>query len=146
MNRLATFFLSAALAVVCLQASEGAAAGVDRREVGIYVLTVTLLSNGNYLARWDADMGSNGTASGSWQIVGDEIHLTPKKEEGQPMTGYLRVLLLREMDGRRALIRKEDMQNEKNPFFYLYRQKEPNQAAQSTTTAGLQTFGKRMPS
>jgi hypothetical protein len=47
----------------------------------------------------------------------------PKKEEGHPMTGYLRVLLLREFEGRKALLRKEDVANVKNPFFYLYIQK-----------------------
>lgn len=91
-------------------------------------ITLSLLPNGNYLARWDADVGSNGTAAGSWMLVGDELRLDPKKEEGHPMTGYLRVLFLCQVDGRRALIRKEDIAGEGNPFFYLYLQK-PNKVA-----------------
>jgi hypothetical protein len=114
MKRLTTILLSVALAGACLQASEESAVGVYKSEVGIYVLTVTLLSNGNYLARWDADIGSNGSASGSWKLVGAEVHLTPKKEEDM-MTGYLRVLLLREFKGRKALLRKEDEDSEDSP-------------------------------
>ena len=72
-----------------------------------------------------------GRASGSWTLVDGEVRLVPKKEEGHPMTGYLRVLLLREFEGRKALIRKEDAANEKNPFFYLYLQK-PNKAPEPT--------------
>ena len=123
MNRFSTALLIGALGIANVQENESAVAGVYRNEVGINVLTVTLLPNGNYLARWDADMGSNGTASGSWQVAGDEVRLTPKKEEGRPMTGYLRILFLRELDGRKALLRKEDVENAKNPFFYLYRRK-----------------------
>lgn len=111
------------LSASSLVASERTVAGVYRSEVGIYVLTVTLLENGNYLSRWDADIGSNGTASGSWVFIDGEVRLTPKREEGHPMTGYLRVLLLRAFEGRRALLRKEDVANEKNQFFYLYLQK-----------------------
>jgi hypothetical protein len=111
------------LSASSLLASEKSAAGVYRSEVGIYSLIVSLLPNGNYLARWDGDIGPNGTASGSWTLVDDEVRLIPKKEEGHPMTGYLRVLLLREFEGRQALLRKEDIANEKNPFFYLYIQK-----------------------
>ena len=135
MKPISAFLISVSLALACLRASEASPAGVYRSEVGIYELIVTLLPNGNYLARWDADIGSNGTASGSWKVVGSEIQLTPKKEEGHPMTGYLRVLLLREFEGRRALIRKEDIANEKNPFFYLYLKKQPNQAPEPTSTA-----------
>jgi hypothetical protein len=72
-------------------------------------LTVSLLDNGNYLARWDSDIGSNGTASGSWTFQDGEVRLTPKKEEGHPMTGYLRVLALRKFEGRQALLRKKVM-------------------------------------
>jgi hypothetical protein len=111
------------LSASSLLASEKSAAGVYRSEVGIYSLIVSLLPNGNYLARWDGDIGPNGTASGSWTFVDGEVRLVPKKEEGHPMTGYLRVLLLREFEGRQALLRKEDIANEKNPFFYLYIQK-----------------------
>jgi hypothetical protein len=139
MKQLTTILLSVALAGACLQASEESAVGVYKSEVGIYVLTVTLLTNGNYLARWDADIGSNGTASGSWKRVGAEVHLTPRKEEGYPMTGYLRVLLLREFKGRKALLRKEDVQSEDSPWCYLYRQEKPNNSPEATP-------GKRPPS
>lgn len=115
------------LSASSLLAGEKSPAGVYQSEVGLYVLTVTLLENGNYLARWDADIGSNGTASGSWVYQDGEVRLTPKKEEGHPMTGYLRVLLLREFESRRALLRKEHVANEKNPLFYLYLQKRPIQ-------------------
>ena len=47
-----------------VQARDEPAAGVYRSEVGIYSLTVSLLPNGNYLARWDADIGPN------WQSIG----------------------------------------------------------------------------
>lgn len=119
--------MKASIAAVLLSASnllagEKSAAGVYRSEVGTYSLIVSLLPNGNYLARWDGDIGPNGTASGSWTLVDGEVRLTPKKEEGHPMTGYLRVLFLREFDGRQALLRKEDLANEKNPLFYLYLQ------------------------
>jgi hypothetical protein len=130
-------FLS--LAASQLQAREESAAGVYRSEVGIYSLTVSLLSNGNYLARWDADIGSNGKASGSWTLVGGEVRLVPKKEEGHPMTGYLRVLLLREFEGRKVLIRKEDAVNDNNPYFYLYLQK-PNKSPQRNAGSGPATL------
>jgi len=111
-----------------LLASEKSVAGVYRSEVGLYVLTVSLLENGNYLARWDSDIGSNGTASGSWAFRDGEVRLSPKKEEGHPMTGYLRVLSLRKFEGRQALLRKEDVANEANPLFYLYLQKKGDPA------------------
>jgi hypothetical protein len=122
------------LTICELYAREESAAGVYRSEVGIYSLTLSLLSNGNYLARWDADIGSNGSASGSWTLVAGEVRVVPKKEEGHPMTGYLRVLLLREFEGRKVSLRKEDAAHEKNPFFYLYLQK-PNKAPEPTPTA-----------
>ena len=114
------------LATVRLQAGEESAAGVYRSEDGIYSLIVSLLPNGNYLARWDTDIGPNGTASGSWTLVDDEVRLVPKREEGPLMPGHLRVLLLREFECRKALLRKEDLAYEENRFFYLYLKKKPN--------------------
>jgi hypothetical protein len=105
-------------------------AGVYRGLSGIETRTVTLLTNGNYLARWDGDMGTNGSATGSWELVGNEVRLTPKKEEGPMMKGHFRVLLLRDFKGRRALLRKEDEQQADNDFFHLFLQtKRPNQKA-----------------
>jgi len=118
------------LSACSLLASEKSPAGVYQSEAGLYVLTVTLLTNGNYLARWDGDIGPNGTAAGSWEFVDGEVRLTPKKEEGHPMTGYLRVLLVRQFEGRQALLRKEDVANEANPFFYLYLKRRPIQSVQ----------------
>ena len=133
------------LAVVLLSASgllasEKSAAGVYKSEVGIYSLIVSLLPNGNYLARWDGEIGPNGTASGSWTVVDGEVHLVPKKEEGHPMTGYLRVLRLREFGGRKALIRKEDAANEKYPFFYLFIQKKADPVGTDNSGAAPRQF------
>ncbi|MBP6865535.1 MAG: hypothetical protein KBC32_09770 [Candidatus Didemnitutus sp.] len=116
-------------------ASDKSVAGVYRSEVGLYVLTVSLLENGNYLARWDSDIGSNGTASGSWTFQDGEVRLTPKKEEGHPMTGYLRVLALRKFEGRQALLRKEDVMNEASPLYYLYLQKKGDPAGTDNSGA-----------
>ncbi len=128
------------LSASSLLASEKSAAGVYRSEVGIYSLIVSLLPNGNYLARWDGDIGPNGTASGSWTFVDGEVRLVPKKEEGHPMTGYLRVLLLREIEGRQALLRKEDVANEKNPLFYLSIQKKADPANTDNSVAAPRRF------
>ena len=116
------------LSAAGLLASDKSVAGVYRSEVGLYVLTVSLLENGNYLARWDSDIGSNGTASGSWTFQDGEVRLSPKKEEGQAMSGYLRVLSLRKFEGRQALLRKEDFMNEASPLYYLYLQKKGDPA------------------
>ncbi len=118
-----------------LLAGDKSVAGVYRSEVGLYVLTVSLLENGNYLARWDSDIGSNGTASGSWTFQDGEVRLTPKKEEGRPMTGYLRVLSLRKFEGRQALLRKEDFMNEASPLYYLYLQKKGDPAGTDNSGA-----------
>jgi hypothetical protein len=123
------------LSAVGLLASDKSVAGVYRSEVGVYVLTVSLLENGNYLARWDSDIGSNGTASGSWTFHDGEVRLSPKKEEGHPMTGYLRVLSLRKFAGRQALLRKEDTMNESSPLYYLYLQKNGDPAGTDNSGA-----------
>jgi len=120
-NAIAAILVS--LSAISLLASDKSVAGVYRSEVGLYVLTVTLLDNGNYLARWDSDIGSNGTATGSWTFQDGEVRLSPKKEEGHPMTGYLRVLFLRKFEGRQALLRKEDVMNDSSSLYYLYLQK-----------------------
>jgi hypothetical protein len=133
LSKLFTLVLFTALGLASVRASEIPAVGVYQSEVGIYVLTISLLPNGDYMARWDADIGSNGVASGTWTSNGDEVHLSPKKEEGQPMTGYLRVLVVRNVNGRRALIRKEDAANDKNPFFYLYLRTDPEARLEEAT-------------
>ena len=69
------------------------AAGVYYGSSGIETRTITLLTNGGYLARWDGDMGSNGFATGTWDLVGDEVRLSPRKEDGPIMRGHFRVLL-----------------------------------------------------
>ena len=123
------FSLTAAL----IAADGESHAGVYRQwGGGIYAIVLTLLTNGNYLARWDADIACNGTASGSWKSIGDEIHLSPKKEDGPLMPGYLRVLLVREMEGRRALLRKEDVDHQDSPLVYFYLEKKPDQSPAAT--------------
>jgi hypothetical protein len=97
--------------------------GVYHSRGGMYAITLTLLANGNYLARWDGDIGTNGSATGSWEQAGEEIRLRPKREDGPFMPGYLRVLLIREMEKTKALIRKEDVKNQNNPLFFLYLEK-----------------------
>jgi len=110
-----------------LLANDSSVAGVYKQSPGFYVLTLTLLENGNYLARWDADMGSNGSASGSWVLSGSKVKLTPKKEEGYLMPGYLRVLIVRQFDGHQTLLREEDLAHENNPWFQFFLHKRPNQ-------------------
>lgn len=139
-QRLTLGILLAALVLanlIALKANTDSPAGVYQSEVGIFFLSITLAPNGIYRARWDADIGSNGTASGSWKLAGDEIQLNPVKEEGHLMTGYLRVLLLREMQGRKALLRKEDLVNKDNPFFYLYLQADPTKPEVATSLKPL---------
>lgn len=123
------------ISAASLLASDKSFGGVYRSEVGLYVLTVSLLENGNYLARWESDIGSNGTASGSWTFQDGEVRLSPKKEEGHPMTGYLRVLSLRKFEGRQALLRKEDFMNEASPLYYLYLQKKGDPAGTDNSGA-----------
>jgi hypothetical protein len=96
--------------------------GVYHADSGIETRTLTLLANGNYLARWDGDLASNGKASGTWTLVDGEIHLSPKKEDGAMMRGHFRIMLLKEFEGRRALLRKEDSKQADNPFFHLFLQ------------------------
>jgi hypothetical protein len=111
------------------------AAGVYRGSSGIESRTITLLTNGNYLARWNGDMGSNGSATGTWELAGGEVRLTPKREEGLLMPGHFRVLLLRSFEGRQALLRKEDVKNADNEFFHLFLQKKkPNQPSEPTVS------------
>jgi hypothetical protein len=145
MKRLATLLLLALFATSPLRAVERSVAGVYGTEIDLYVCTISLLSDGHYLAQWHTDIGGDGTASGLWVLVGDEIRLTQKKEEGVgPPTGYLRILLLREFDGRKALLRKEDVANEKNRFFYLYLQKPPNQALERNAYVRHASCGARV--
>jgi hypothetical protein len=112
------------------------AAGVYRSWSGIETRRITLLTNGNYLARWDGDIGSNGASSGTWELVGTEVRLSPKKEEGM-ISGHFRVLLLRDFKGRQALLRKEDEEHAENEFFHLFLQtQEPNKSPQTTRASG----------
>ena|ERR1017187_755056 len=128
MKRLSLFWLLVLLAAVCRGRSSESPAGAYRSEVSIYSIKVALFPNGTYMARWDSDIGNNGTASGQWEMVGEEIRLNPKKEEGEMMKGYLRVLLVREYQGRKALLRKEDEEYADSPFAYLYLQNPPNKS------------------
>ena len=136
MKMLAALLIGFALCSTSFAADQESAAGVYRSEVGIYTITVALLTNGNYLARWDGDIGSNGSSSGSWVQTGKEVRITPKKEEGPLMKGYLTVLLVQEVHGRKALLRKEDVKDANNPFFYLYLQKKPDQTSEPTAPNG----------
>jgi len=132
---MATFLFCISAVAVSFAAGRDSNVGVYRCwGGGICPSVVTLLANGNYLARWDGDLGSWGSASGSWELIGAEIHLNPKREEGLMMQGRFRILLVREMDGKKALLRKEDVKFEKNPLFYLYLEKNPNQSPEPTTT------------
>lgn len=101
--------------------------GVYAQTSGTEAIMLTLLSNGNYLARWDLDIFPNyGSASGTWLIDGDEVRLSPKREDGH-LKGYLRILYPRQVKGRKALLRKEDLLQEENPYFYFYLKKVPAQ-------------------
>jgi len=133
-NKLKTLFALSAGIQAFAEASR-AAAGVYRSWSGIDTKRITLLPNGNYLARWDGDIGSNGVSAGTWELVGTEVRLSPKKEEGM-ISGYFRVSVLKDFNSRQALLRKEDEEHADNEFFYLFLQtQKPNQAAQ--TTPGL---------
>jgi hypothetical protein len=102
-------------------------AGAYVQNSGTQAIMLTLLSNGNYLARWDLDIFPNfGSASGTWLIDGDEVRLSPKREEGH-LKGYLHVLYSRQIKGRKALLRKEDLSQEDDLFFYFYLKKVPTQ-------------------
>jgi len=121
-------FLTLFLATLVRGEAPSRAVGVYIGSSGIEDRIVTLLANGNYLARWDSDIGSNGSASGTWELVGNEVRLNPKKEEGIVMQGYFRVLLLRQFHGRQALLRQEDKEFSDNPLFHLFLEtKESNQ-------------------
>jgi hypothetical protein len=103
--------------------------GSYRSAGGTEIITLALLANGNYLARWDIDIWpEHGRATGTWQLVGDEVRLNPKSEEGG-LQGHLRVLLVRTVEGKKALLRKEDILHEKNPFFYFYIKEHPDQSS-----------------
>jgi hypothetical protein len=131
MKPLLFLFLAAVAIVHAADHDSGSPAGAYRYGGDTQVISLALLPNGNYLAHWSLDIfPDNGSASGSWHVEGDTVHLIPKKEEGA-LRGHLRVLLIRTIEGRRALLRKDDAQHEKNPFFYFYR-KEPNKSLPST--------------
>jgi hypothetical protein len=119
MRATAIFFVLLAGTAFTAEAASVSPAGTYLSAGGSEI-TLTLFPNGSYLAQWDVDIFPGyGRASGMWQVEGDEVHLTPKKEEGG-LNGYLRILRVRTMKGKKALLRKEDAQYEKNPFFYLY--------------------------
>lgn len=119
-----TVLVAVLLSSVARGATPASAAGVYRGSSGIETRTVTLLANGRYLARWDGDVGSNGSSTGTWELVNSEVRLSPKKEDGM-IAGYFRVLLLREFQGQQGLLRKEDAGNADNEFFYLFRKASP---------------------
>ncbi len=112
--------------------AESEVAGAYRYGDGTQIIQLALLSNGAYLAQWDLDIApESGRASGTWELDADEVRLTPKKEEGD-LRGHLTILLVRKIEGRSALLRKEDAEYEENPFFYFYRKKDPSQPAETT--------------
>lgn len=141
-NWLVAALLFWSVCCVCLNAREDVLAGVYQSEVGLYVITLSLLPNGTYLAKWDADIGSIGRASGSWVVVDKEIRLSPKREEGRPMIGYLRTLLMREFRGRKALLRKEDLADADGPLPYLFLRKSAGDSREPT----VQPVSPRAPS
>ena len=125
--------------IFCLSAALACADESRKRDVaGAYyydgmtqVINLALLPNGNYLAHWSLDIfPDNGSASGTWRLESDEVHLTPKKEEGA-LKGYLRVLLVRKLEDEWTLLRSEDVKFEGNPFFYFHPRK-PNQSPEPT--------------
>jgi len=122
------------LLVVCsfASASEPDVTGAYRYGGGIHVIRLALLPNGAYLAQMDLDIYPEaGRSTGTWSRLGEEVRLNPKKEEGD-LTGYLTVLLVRTVDGKKALLRSEDIEQESNPFFYFYMKKSPNQPVETT--------------
>jgi hypothetical protein len=136
MKKALAIFVAVLLSAVAGGEEPASVAGVYRGSSGIETRTVTLLTNGNYLARWDGDIGSNGSSAGTWKLAGAEVRLSPKKEEGM-ISGHFRVLLVRDFNGRRALLRKEDEKYSDIDLFYLFLQtKEPNQSAKPTPPMG----------
>lgn len=82
---------------------------------------LTLMSDNTYLARWDSDTGNKGSAFGSWELVGNEIRLTPKSETGRPMMGGpMRVLILKEGNGHKALLLKQEEDDPKRRKILLF--------------------------
>jgi len=107
-------------------------AGAYRTATGTEVVALSLLANGNYLARWDLDISPNyGRAAGTWTLDGDTVHLTPKKEEGK-LKGHLTAMLVRKKDGHDALLRIEDASQAENPFFYFFRKEPANKSPDPT--------------
>lgn len=132
MKSFALLFVFIASAAFAAERGVAFPSGVYRSPGGTQIVTLALLPNGSYLARWDLDISpAHGRANGVWQLVRDEVRLTPQKEEGG-LKGHLTVLLVREMEGRTALLRKEDTEHAKNPFFYFYAKEAPNQAPEPT--------------
>ena len=116
-------------------ASEPDVTGAYRYGGGIHVIRLALLPNGVYLAQMDLDIYPEaGRSSGTWSRVGEEVRLIPKKEEGD-LAGYLTVLLIRTVEGKKALLRREDIEHEPNPFFYFYMKQSPNQSPQTRITS-----------
>ncbi len=121
-----------ASAMVARTSGATSVAGAYRTAAGTEVVALSLLTNGNYLARWDLDIFPNyGRAAGTWTLDGDTVHLTPKKEEGK-LKGHLTAMLVRKRDGHDALLRIEDAKHAENPFFYFYRKESANKSPDPT--------------
>lgn len=70
---------------------------------------LSLRADFTYAARWTDDVSRGGSASGTWELVGNEIRLTPTKEEGNAMRGGpMRILVLKEGKGYKALFLKQE--------------------------------------
>ena len=129
--------IATVLAMTAFGGESDEVAGVYRCSSGIECRTITLLKNGAYLARWDGDIGTNGTSVGTWELTGKKVRLTPTRETGTLMPGHFRVLILGQFMGQRSLLRAEDEKYADNPFFQLTLQKSvPNQSAKPTPPKG----------
>jgi len=121
MNRIIFAFFVTALLGLSHARGETSLAGDYESYASIDFRTISLREDGVYLARWDLDIApGHGVARGRWTSEGDHsIVLTPEKEEGG-LKGYYRVLKVREFEGKRVLIRAEDLVDEHNPYRYLF--------------------------
>ena len=124
MSRLIFAFLVTALVGLSHARGETSLAGDYESYASLDFRTIVLREDGVYSARWDLDIApGHGVARGRWRSEGDHrVVLTPENEEGG-LKGFYRVLEVREFEGKRALIRAEDLVDEHNPYRYLFLKK-----------------------
>ena len=75
-----------------------------------YNVTLTLNTDGSYIASWRGCLGLYGTAAGNWKVDEDVIVLTPASETDM-MVGHLRTLKILSRHGAAVLANAADHEN-----------------------------------